>query len=165
MTTENSVPFLLLLILLAISVDGESSPVSFSADWMICGNASADGKACARRSVGGTYKVTLVKTANACAISYADKGLLPVLTSGRLTFIGSEEWTCAGTTPIQGFPRLAKMTDGRLTISPLSESGNSLFDEAVESNNGVWGKLLHWGRVSADMGCAQKYVKVKLCDS
>jgi hypothetical protein len=163
MTNDNSSSFFLMLILLALWSGNDNLHESYSADWMTCGKPSAGGTKCDWSDVGGTYKITLMRAANACAISYSDKGLSPFLSTGHLTFIDKGEWQCSSDDGIQGIRRLAKMTDGTLAIGPVSPLGGIMFDEAIEQNNGVVGTLLHWVRASVGISCSQRFLKVRLC--
>ena len=96
---------LLVVTLMTLWSCSDNSVTTFNADVMGCSKYTQDKKKCIWSDVQGTYKVSLSKNVNSCAILYKKSGQTEqMLIKGRhLTYIDNDNWQCTSEQyPLEG---------------------------------------------------------------
>lgn len=158
---------LMFCLALVLGVGGcDNSTATFNADVMGCSKYTKDKKECIWSDVVGTYKVTVSKNGNSCAILYkkTDAGEPVFITGRHLTYIDNDNWQCTGA-PSSSLERLAQqatMKDGEFTIS--LDPNDPTANEYIEATDGIVGNITHWYRLAHGTPCRGHLSKHSICD-
>ncbi|MBJ7310915.1 hypothetical protein ACFOLJ_25485 [Rugamonas sp. CCM 8940] len=150
---------------LVLCMSGCDDPVaSVNADVMRCSEFSKS--KCLSSEVNGSYKVTLSKASNTCAMLYkkVDSSESIFIPGHHLTYIDNDNWRCTAATSLS-FGDLAKqatMQDGELAIS--LNPNNPAANEYIEQTDGIVDKVAHWYRLVHGTPCRGHFSRHSVCD-